>query len=48
MGQAGRAWADTHTWDRSAGDFAAVMASLLGGATCFEQPAMQPALISSQ
>jgi glycosyltransferase involved in cell wall biosynthesis len=26
MGQAGRAWADLHTWDKSASEFAAVMA----------------------
>jgi glycosyltransferase involved in cell wall biosynthesis len=47
MGQAGRAWADIHTWDRSAGDFAAVMAPLLGGASQSESPNMQPALVSS-
>ena len=48
MGKAGRAWADLHTWDKSASEFAAVMAPLLGGASHAEPPATQPALVSSQ
>jgi glycosyltransferase involved in cell wall biosynthesis len=43
MGEAGRAWADLHTWDRSAADFAAVMAPFLGPTSPSEPSPPQPA-----
>ena len=47
MGQAGRAWADLHSWERSANDFAAVVVPLLGGTFRSDQLPVGPALVPS-
>lgn len=49
MGEAGRAWADAHTWEKSASDFAHVIESLLGPPPSHSEPlAVGPVLVPTQ